>query len=253
MSGDVFQSSEAGEPRPDDDLSPPAASADVGAPSVAEPLPPLHVRLVQVFFSPGRLMERLVEHPRWAGAMVVSTILVGVSMALVPPEVFMEAQRQAALERGAEMPELGAEAMGFMRIVIPTAAMAATVIFSFVFAGVYTVVFAFLLGDEGRYVQYLAALTHAWFIAALLGLFITPLRIATGDPQYTLNLASFFFFLSDGYLYHVLRSLDLTQIWSTLVIAQGAHTIDRRRSFSSAAGILLVILLAFALVVATFM
>lgn len=218
----------------------------------APPLPPLHVRLVQVFVSPGRLMERLVEHPRWVGAMVVSAVLVGVSMALVPTDIFMEAQRQAALERGAEMPEFGEEAMQVMRIVIPAATVVATVVFSFVFAGVYTIIFAFLLGDEGRYVQYLAAVTHAWFIAALLGLLITPLRIATEDPQYTLNLASFFFFLSDGYLYNVLRSLDLTQIWSTLVIAQGAHTIDTRRSFASAATILLVILLAFALVLATF-
>lgn len=216
-------------------------------------LPPLPTRLFQVFVSPGKLMEHLAETPRWVGAMLVSTALVGLAYALIPPEIMIEAQRMAAMERGADLPEIGDAALRFMRIAFPVGSAVATVVLSFFFAGVYTLIFAFLLGDEGRYVQYLAALTHAWFIAALLGLSVTPLRIATQDPQYSLNLASFFFFLPDGYLFNVLRALDLTQIWSTLVIAQGAHTIDGRRSFKSAAMILLGILVATALVVARFM
>lgn len=216
-------------------------------------LPPLPTRLFQVFVSPGRLMERLAETPRWAGPMLISAALIALSVALIPPEIMLEAQRMAAMERGADFPEIGDEALRFMRIAFPVGSAAATVVLSFFFAGVYTLIFAFLLGDEGRYAQYLAAVTHAWFIAALLGLAVTPLRIATEDPQYTLNLASFFFFLPDGYLLNVLRALDLTQIWSTLVIAQGAHAIDGRRSFKSAAMILLGILLATALVVGRFM
>ena len=84
------------------------------------------------------------------------------------------------------------------------------------------------------------------------GLLITPLRISTGDAQLTLNLASFLFFLEDGYVLNVFRMLDITQIWSTLVIAQGAHAIDSRRSFGSAAAILLTITLLFIGVVARF-
>ncbi|MBT8487532.1 MAG: hypothetical protein HKN72_11480 [Gemmatimonadetes bacterium] len=220
---------------------------------VEVPLPPLHTRLLWVFVSPGKLMERLAETPRWLAAMLVSAAVVGVSMALVPPELMLEVQRQAAIERGTEFPEMGESAVNAMRVVIPVASTLSTIVFSFVFAALYMVIFAFILGDEGRYTQYLAAVTHAWFIAALFGLLVTPLRIATGDPQYTLNLASFFFFLPDGYLYNVFRALDLTQIWSTLVIAQGVHAIDRRRSFKSAAVILLSMLFAVVLVVARFM
>lgn len=219
----------------------------------AAPLPPLHVRLLWVFVSPGKLMDRLAETPRWLMAMLVSSALVGLAVGLTPPELMLEVQRQAAIERGADFPEMSERALNVMRFVFSVVSTLSTVVFSFVFAGLYTVIFAFILGDEGRYTQYLAAVTHAWFIAALFGLLVTPLRIATGDPQYTLNLASFFFFLPDGYLYNVFRALDLTQIWSTLVIAQGVHAIDRRRSFKSAAVILLTILLAFVLVVARFM
>lgn len=233
------------------------AGADPGfveAPGEAEAkLPSLPARLVAVFFSPGRLNEQLAENPRWAGALLVSAVLIGLSMALLPAELFLEVQRQAAMERGVEFPEMSERAVQAMQAIIPATTVLSTLIFSFVFAGIYTVIFAFILGDEGRFTQYLAVVTHAWFIAALFGLLVTPLRISTGDPQFTLNLASFFFFLPDGYLLNVFRVLDLTQIWSTLVIAQGAHTIDRRRSFTSAAVILLSILLVIALIAARFM
>ncbi|MDH3272811.1 MAG: YIP1 family protein [Gemmatimonadota bacterium] len=218
-----------------------------------ERLASLPVRLVQVFVSPGKLMDQLAREPRWLGAMLVSTVIVATSLAIIPVELMVEAQRAAMIERGQELPEMSERATQVMRAVVPIASGLATMLFSAVFAGVYMVIFAFFLGDEGRFVQYLAAVTHAWFIAALLGLLLTPLRISTGDPQYTLNLASFFFFLPDGYLYNVLRALDLTQIWSTLVIAQGAHAIDRRRSFKSAATIMLGILLMIALIVGSFM
>jgi hypothetical protein len=198
-------------------------------------------------------MRQLTDNPAWLGALLVSATVVGLAMLLIPPELFIEAQREAALERGVELPEMTDRATLAMRIVIPATTVVATLAMSFFFAGLYTVIFAFVLGDEGRYVQYLAAVTHAWFIAALFGLLVTPLRISTGDPQLTLNLGSFFFFLPDGYFLNVLRVLDLTQIWSTLVIAQGAHAIDRRRSFGSAAAILLVILVGVALVFGRFM
>ena len=219
----------------------------------AAPRPGLPSRLVAVFVSPGRLMDRLVEEPRWLGAFLAGALLVGLSVSLIPTELFLEAQRQAAIERGADFPEMGESGMRAMRVVIPLGSMVSVMVFSLVFTAIYTVVFAFVLGDEGTFRQYLAVLSHAYFIPALFGLLVTPIRISIGDPQFTLNLASFFGFLPDGYLYNVLRVLDLTQIWCTLVIAQGVHAIDRRRSFASAAVILLAFLVGMALVVGRFL
>ena len=120
-------------------------------------------------------------------------------------------------------------------------------------AGFLTVIFAFVLGDEGSYRQYLAVTVHSFFIPALVGFLITPLKIATQDPQLTLNLGSFFFFLPSGYWLGVLTAMDLTYIWLSLIIAQGAHCIDKRRSFRSAVVILLSLMLAMALIVGRFM
>ncbi len=216
-------------------------------------LPSLPKRLVSVFVSPGALTQQLAADPRWLGAMLVSAVVVGVATALIPVDLFLEAQRQAAMERGVDFPELPQRMRDLMRFVFPTFAVLSTVLFTFVFAGLYTLIFAFILGDEGRFKQYLAVLAHAWFIAAVFGLLVAPLRIATENPQFTLNLASFFFFLPDGYFLNVLRALDLSQIWATLVFAQGAHAIDRRRGFGSAAAVGLGVLLAFALVAGRFM
>jgi hypothetical protein len=215
-------------------------------------LPGLPSRLVAVFFSPGRLVEQLARDPKWLGALLVTAIIAGVSMALVPADLFMEANRQAAMERGADFPEMSERALQLMQVVIPVTTVITTMIMSFVFAGLYTGVFAFVLGDEGGYKQYLAVVSHAWFIAILFGLLITPLRISTGNVQLTLNLGSFMGFLPDGYLANLFRLIDLTQIWSTLVIAYGVHAIDKRRSFGSAVTILLVITFGIAAIMARF-
>lgn len=215
-------------------------------------LPGLPIRLLWVFVSPGRLVEGLAAKPLWAGALLVGAVLVAASVALTPLELLMEANRTAAMERGAEMPEMSERAQQAMQVFIPAFSVLSVAVMTFFFAGVYNVVFAFVLGDEGTYKQYLAVVSHAWFIPALFALLLVPLKISSGDAQLTLNLGLFMPFLPEGYFQNLFRFLDLTQIWSVLVIAQGAHVIDRRRSFGSAAAILLVLLLLMAAVIARF-
>ncbi|SVC40842.1 uncharacterized protein METZ01_LOCUS293696, partial [marine metagenome] len=66
------------------------------------------------------------------------------------------------------------------------------------------------------------------------------------------SIASFLVFMPDGYWLNFFRVMDLTQIWSMLIVAEGASAIDRRRTFASAAMILLGLLVALALIVARF-
>ena len=73
-------------------------------------------------------------------------------------------------------------------------------VYAFLMAGILATIFAFVLGDEGRYVQYLAVMSHAWIIPAAIGLLLVPLRISEQNPQLTLNLGTFFYFLPEGYL-----------------------------------------------------
>ena len=216
-------------------------------------IPGIHRRFVDTFFSPSKMNAYLAAEPRWVVALVVSVALMGLQVALIPSEVWESLIREQSLAQGGTplpMPDWVTDWMGILAAV--GAAMTRAIAIP-IGAGFLTVIFAFVLGDEGSYRQYLAVTAHSFFIPALVGLLIIPLKIATQDPQLTLNLGSFFFFLPSGYWLGVLTAMDLTQIWSSLVIAQGAHCIDRSRSFRSAVVILLSLMLAMALIVGRFM
>ena len=216
-------------------------------------IPGIHRRFVDTFFSPSNMNAYLAAEPRWVVALVVSVALMGLQVALIPSEVWESLIREQSLAQGSTplpMPDWVTDWMGILAAV---GAAMTTAIAIPIGAGFLTVIFAFVLGDEGSYRQYLAVTAHSFFIPALVGLLIIPLKIATQDPQLTLNLGSFFFFLPSGYWLGVLTAMDLTQIWSSLVIAQGAHCIDRSRSFRSAVVILLSLMLAMALIVGRFM
>ena len=216
-------------------------------------IPGIHRRFVDTFFSPSKMNAYLAAEPRWVVALVVSVALMGLQVALIPSEVWESLIREQSLAQGSTplpMPDWVTDWMGILAAV---GAAMTTAIAIPIGAGFLTVIFAFVLGDEGSYRQYLAVTAHSFFIPALVGLLIIPLKIATQDPQLTLNLGSFFFFLPSGYWLGVLTAMDLTQIWSSLVIAQGAHCIDKRRSFRSAVVILLSLMLAMALIVGRFM
>jgi hypothetical protein len=81
---------------------------------------------------------------------------------------------------------------------------------------------------------------------------ILPLRIAQGDPQLTLNLALFVPASGDSYWLRVLRALDLFMLWAYLVMAVGLSRLDRRRSWGSAAVVLLLIGVGLSMVLAVF-
>jgi hypothetical protein len=195
----------------------------------------------------------LAAEPRWVMALVLSAALMSLQVALIPVEVWESFMREQSLAQGGTplpMPDWVTDWMGILTAV---GAALGTSIAIPIGAGFLTLTFAFVLGDEGSYRQYLAVTAHSFFIPALVGLLITPLKIVTQDPQLTLTLGSFFFFLPSGYWLGVLTAMDLTYIWSSLVIAQGAHSIDSRRSFRSAVVILLSLMFAMALIIGRFM
>ena len=236
---------EAGQTEPTDE-------AVVAAEAEQSEIPSLPSRLFNVFLSPGKVMEAVAKNPVWVGALLVGAVLVALQAALIPFDMSMETQRQAAIEAGRDMPEIPETFMNIMRYVTPVFGIIGTFLMTVVFAGLYWLIFSFVLGDEGRYRQYLAIGAHALFVPALIGLALVPLKIMTGDAQATLNLGSFLFFLPDGYWSNVFRLMDLTGIWSALIIAQGAHSIDAKRSFGSAAAILIAIVFIVALIFGIF-
>jgi hypothetical protein len=216
-------------------------------------VPSLPVRLVQTFVSPGKMAATVAEHPRWIGAMLVGAVLLSLSLALIPVEVMEEMQRRIMIQSGRPVQEMPEGARRIVRTITIIAPAVAFIVFSFIGAGITTFIFAFVLGDEGSYKQYLAVGVHSAVIPALAGVALAPMRIAAEDPQLTINLSTFLVFLPDSYLLYVLRAVDVTQIWASLVAAMGIHAIDRRRTFASAATIQLGIVFVIALIAGYFL
>lgn len=222
-------------------------AAEAGDASGLRPFP---MRVVQTFFSPAELVETLTRHPAWIAAVILGAVLVIGQTLLIPAEVWDAVFRETVLRQGREMPAGFAAGGTVMRVTTLTLGTIGYFLITFLFAGIVTLIFAFIMGDEGRYRQYLAVTGHAWLIPALIGFVLLPLKISQGNPQLTLNLGSFLFFLPEGYLSRVATMLDLSQAWAWLVVAQGAHAIDRGRSFASAAAILMVVFVIMAMLFA---
>jgi hypothetical protein len=206
--------------------------------------PPLWVRVYRTFVEPARLGDDLAAYPRWGAAMLLGAALVTLSSLLIPAEIWQEMMREQLLASGREAPE-GAAEIGatVFRIWAVGGGLVFWALWSFALAGLVTLLFAFILGDDGRYRQYLALTTHALLIAALGALLTVPLKIAQGSPQLTLSIGTFFP-IEAGYLARFLRGLDLFALWSYVVLAIGVSRVDRSRSVASAAVILLVFAVA---------
>lgn len=217
------------------DQSGPASTESPQAPSAPETkLPNLPMRMLDLFFSPGKLTRALAEHPAWVAALLVGVVLLVGQTLLIPTEVWQSMMRETMLRRGQEMPQNLAVGGSFFRIASVVGGTLGYLIMTAVFSGLVTLVFAFILGDEGRYKQYLSMTAHAWLIPLLVGFALVPLKIAQADPRLTLNVGTFLFFLPSGYLLKWATAMDLAQGWGWVIIAAGAHAIDPRRSFKSA-------------------
>ena len=198
-------------------------------------------RLAMTLFSPGAVMDELREDPKWLGALLLGGLVVVVSTLLVPADVTMEMMRRQFLEQDQPVPDNLEQFVTLSRTVGLVAALVFWFVFSFLVAGICAVAFAFVMGDQGTYRQYLAVTAHGFFISALGAMVMLPLRISSGDLQMTLGLGTFAqLFLPDGYLLNVLHGVDFFSMWSYAVIAVGAHHIDSRRSWGSAFAVLMV-------------
>lgn len=212
------------------------------------PIDALPVRLLNVFISPGRVMNQLAERPAWLGVLMLTTLISAITAALIPPELIYETLRQQLIEQGVSVEDFGEAQLNVLRYGRIPGAVVGTLLLQFGIAALYSVIFTFVLGDDGRYSQYLAAVSHGWFIPVLIGVLLLPLVIQTENLELRLTVDVFIAgFFEPGFVRNVAKLMDLTVIWSILVIAQGAHAIDRRRSFASAAAVMLTIFFVYAI------
>jgi hypothetical protein len=212
----------------------------------------LPARLLKVFFSPGEVFESVKNNPAWFGALAAGAVLVALSLVLIPGEIWVQSMRERMAQQGGEMPQFMASAGPGFRLASVISGVLFWFVWAFILAGIVTFVFSFLLGDEGRYAQYLSVVSHALFIGAVGAVLLAPLRIAQEDPSLTLNLGTFLPFLQEGYAFRALRLLDLFGLWSYAVMAVGVTKIDPRRGMGMSLAFFWGFAVVFALVFGIF-
>ena len=194
--------------------------------------PGLFSRYVQVFFSPDDLFQGLRPRPYWVGAVLLGAGLAAAGVMLLPPDIMLETLREQSLAVGQPLPPGFEDLGGVFRYIAGAATFVFWPLGLAMYAGVVTVIFAFLLGHEGTYKQYLAVVAHAQLVTATAGVLVAPLRIAMEDAQVLISLGSFAPFLEPGYLLRFLSLVDLFGIWAWLLVGLGAARIARKKSWA---------------------
>ena len=212
------------------------------------PVPGLPRRVLAVFVSPGELFEHLRERPVWGTAMLLVVALNLATVSLMPAELFEEQIRSSIEQSGAEAGDVPLDMDTMVTIGrysgIAGAGLMGAVL-AFAVAAVMSFVFATLLGDDGRYRQYLSVAAHALIVSSIGGLLVTPLRISQGDMQLVLSVGTLLPFLEDGFARTFLNLLDLFTLWAVMLAALGATRIHPARHWGSAFAILAVAWLIF--------
>lgn len=194
-------------------------------------LPSLPRRIGALLFTPSDLFATLRDRPRWLDALLVGVVLVAVTNALIPTELYEETLVRIQLESG--NPASDAMDVGTLAAVQKWSSVIGTVLFWPIvvafFASVVTVVFGLLLGDRASFRQYFSVVAHASLVLAIGGLLVLPLRVVQRDFTATLNVG-LFLPLEEGMAADFFRAFDLFLIWFLVLVGLGAHRLDERRS-----------------------
>ena len=170
-----------------------------------------------------------------------------ITTALLPAEAF-EATVSQLEAAGGDLPISREALLRLMRLVPIVFAPIMTIVMILIIGGVSALIFAGILGDEGRFKQHLALAAHSSLIVGLGGFFSLALIILAGDLMAGLTLANFFRpFMDEGYPLRVLQQLSPIGLWALAVLAIGVSRLDPERGWLSAVIWLLVLRVMLAL------
>jgi hypothetical protein len=231
------------------------AAAPAASPAPARPAP-LASRIVDTFFSPGKVFEQLREGPApWVGPALVCAALLVLLTALRPLFVSDAQVVEFALQK---MTEMGMQQL-------PTAdQMATQLTFQTIFGTAFAVVWMFarvwlmglvlfgvfglMMGGRTDIRPYAAVASHAFLVSALGSVLLTALQYASGRLDVTLDAALLVPGLDPrGVAAAVLHAVTPFSVWTAALLALGGATLNRRRGWMGVAALLISLQLALAL------
>ncbi|MDE2763354.1 MAG: YIP1 family protein [Gemmatimonadota bacterium] len=226
------------------------ASQWAAAAGETPPRPAFLKRLWMVLVRPEELFTALAANPAWFPVAAFTAVVVGISLALIPAEVFYGAVAEQATSPE-QLGDLQEAPMILYKSLGVASGAVVVLVLPVIVSLVTSVLFIFMRGDRASFRQHLCVISHAGVILALGALLVTPLRIRSLNIEETLAVGDFFPFL-DGFLYNVLNGLDLFTLWSTVVAGLGLSLLDERRRWGPTAAVLVAIVVVLAVIRAFF-
>jgi Yip1 domain len=221
----------------------------------------LAARLIGTVVSPADTFRSIVAHPRWFGALAVTTLIViAVQFAFLSTTVGQNAtfdQQVKSMENWGMTvtPEISSRIEAGLpnaRFWTAGAILVISPILVGLFSGIVYVVFTALMGGGGTFRQAMAVVTHAGVISVLGQLFTVPLNYARESVSSATSLAVLLPFLDEGSVpARFFGIIDLFVIWWLAVLAIGCAVLYRRRAgriFASFLGVYIVIAILIAIV-----
>jgi hypothetical protein len=207
-----------------------------------KPLPPLPVRVVQVFTSPTKLFDALVETPRWIGAALVVIGLGLIVQALIPVELIEKmALSNLPPDAPPEQVEAVRQFMGASNVIRWVATILVPVLLIQFVAGFILLVWNAILGGDQRYVAILACTAHSYIVWAAGGVATLPILLAKQDLRTTFSLHLLTPFLEQGsYAYRFMAGLNLFGIWTMILLGVAVSRLYPKVSAGSACTVMVL-------------
>ncbi len=199
---------------------------------------------IDVYFSPSETFDSLDRKPDWVLPLVLVAVLTVISFILIAPQI-QEMQIQAMMDRGMSEDEAyqGIEtAAPFIKYLTPVMGVIGVFVVSFIIAGIFYVVFSFMMGGESTYKKVLSVYSYIAFAVGLIATIVRiPLVMAKDSMEVQTSLAAFLSIdMKDQIFYKFLAKFDIFVIWELILFIIGFEIIYKFSRGKAATGVLVL-------------
>ena len=199
---------------------------------------------IGVYFSPAETFASIDKKPDWFLPLLVLALISVVSVLLIAPEL-QNQQVQMAIDRGMSEDEaydsIGASS-AFMKYLLPVFSVVGVFILTFILAGIFYVLFNFMMGGDSTYKKVLSVYCYIGLAVGSVGTIVmTPLIKLKGSMDVQTSFAAFLSSdMKDQFLYKLLAKFDIFTIWQVVLLIIGLGVIYKYSRGKAATGVLVL-------------
>ncbi len=196
-----------------------------------------------IYFSPAETYESINKKPDWIMPLLLLAVISTVALIVIMP-VLKETQIQAIMDRqGVDYDQAIAmfeKGEVFFKYVTPVISFIGVFIVGFAIAGIFFLIFNYILGGESSYKKVLSVYSYTAFAVGVVATIVRiPLVLAKGSLKIQTSLAAFLPDDMQGeFLYRLLAKFDIFTIWQVVLLITGFSVIYRFSRGKSAAAVL---------------